>query len=51
MVILQGMGLVVEMIRLFLGASPTYLSGVLVALSLSIIVYLLTPGVRAAYLR
>jgi uncharacterized membrane protein (DUF2068 family) len=51
MVISQGMGLVVEMIRLFLGGSPSFLSGALVALSISIIAYLLTPGVRAAYLR
>jgi hypothetical protein len=51
MVIIQGVGLFVELMRLLLSGTPTF-SGVLFsALGVFLLIYLLTPHMRAAYLR
>jgi hypothetical protein len=51
MIIVQGVGLFVELIRLVLSGMPTFSGFALNTLGILIIVYLLTPQVRAAYLR
>lgn len=51
MVIGQGVGLFVELIRLLMSGVPTYSGLAFSALGIFIIIYLLTPHVRAAYLR
>jgi hypothetical protein len=51
MVIVQGIGLFVELIRLLMSGAPTYAGATFSALGTCMIIYLLTPHVRAAYLR
>jgi hypothetical protein len=51
MVIVQGIGLFIEMMRLLLSGTPVYAGALFSALDAFMIIYLLTPHVRAAYLR
>lgn len=51
MVIVQGVGLLVELIGLVLSGAPTFSGALFSAVGVIIMIYLLTPEVRAAYLR
>jgi hypothetical protein len=51
MVIIQGTGLFIELLRLLLSGTPTYAGALFSALSVFLIIYLLMPQVRTAYLR
>lgn len=51
MVITQVLSLGLEVIPLFIGGALTYVGIVLITLSIVIVAYLLTPGVRKVFLR